>query len=68
MTAGRTTRALGLISGFFGGFLDGLIMRMSDVLFAFPGILLAIAIVAALGAKPGGGHAGGWPRLAAVSG
>jgi len=41
--------ALGLISGFFGGFLDGLIMRTSDVLFAFPGILLAIAIVAILG-------------------
>jgi glutathione transport system permease protein len=40
---------LGLISGFFGGFLDGLIMRTSDVLFAFPGILLAIAIVAILG-------------------
>ena len=39
----------GLISGFFGGFLDGLIMRTSDVLFAFPGILLAIAIVAILG-------------------
>ncbi|QJB56744.1 ABC transporter permease subunit [Pseudodesulfovibrio sp. zrk46] len=41
--------ALGLVSGFFGGFLDGLIMRTSDVLFAFPGILLAIAIVAILG-------------------
>ena len=40
---------LGLISGFFGGILDGLIMRTSDVLFAFPGILLAIAIVALLG-------------------
>lgn len=40
---------LGLISGFFGGFLDDLIMRTSDVLFAFPGILLAIAIVAILG-------------------
>jgi glutathione transport system permease protein len=40
---------LGLISGFFGGFLDGLIMRTSDVLFAFPGMLLAIAIVAILG-------------------
>ena len=40
---------LGLVSGFFGGFLDGLIMRTSDVLFAFPGILLAIAIVAILG-------------------
>ncbi len=41
--------ALGLVSGFFGGFLDGFIMRTSDVLFAFPGILLAIAIVAILG-------------------
>ncbi len=40
---------LGVISGFFGGILDGLIMRTSDVLFAFPGILLAIAIVAILG-------------------
>jgi glutathione transport system permease protein len=40
---------LGLISGFFGGVLDGAIMRTSDVLFAFPGILLAIAIVAILG-------------------
>ena len=41
--------ALGLISGFFGGFLDEIIMRASDVLFAFPGILLAIAVVAILG-------------------
>lgn len=40
---------LGLISGFFGGFLDEIIMRASDVLFAFPGILLAIAVVAILG-------------------
>lgn len=40
---------LGLLSGFFGGFLDELIMRASDVLFAFPGILLAIAVVAILG-------------------
>jgi len=40
---------LGLISGFFGGFLDEIIMRSADVLFAFPGILLAIAVVAILG-------------------
>lgn len=40
---------LGLVSGFFGGFLDEIIMRGSDVLFAFPGILLAIAVVAILG-------------------
>jgi len=41
--------ALGLISGFFGGFLDSLIMRVMDVLLAFPGILLAIGVVALLG-------------------
>ena len=45
---------LGLISGFTGGSLDNIIMRTCDVLFAFPGILLAIAIVAILG--PGLGN------------
>jgi glutathione transport system permease protein len=40
---------LGLISGFFGGFVDALIMRVMDVLLAFPGILLAIGVVALLG-------------------
>ncbi len=40
---------LGLISGYFGGFLDKLIMRASDIMFAFPDLLLAIAIVAILG-------------------
>lgn len=40
---------LGLLSGYFGGWLDRLIMRSSDVMFAFPDLLLAIAIVAILG-------------------
>jgi peptide/nickel transport system permease protein len=40
---------LGLISGFFGGWLDTFIVWFVDILLAFPGILLAIAIVAALG-------------------
>ena len=40
---------LGLVSGFAGGFLDSVIMRFCDVLLAFPGILLAIAVVAVLG-------------------
>ena len=40
---------LGLASGFAGGFLDSVIMRFCDVLLAFPGILLAIAVVAVLG-------------------
>jgi len=40
---------LGLLAGYFEGWWDRVIMRFCDVLFAFPGILLAIAIVAILG-------------------
>jgi peptide/nickel transport system permease protein len=40
---------LGAISGYFGGIVDALVMRLCDVLLAFPGILLAIALVAVLG-------------------
>ncbi len=40
---------MGLAAGFFGGWVDTVLMRIADVLFAFPAILLAIAIVAALG-------------------
>jgi len=39
----------GLIAGYYEGWADRIIMRICDVLFAFPGILLAIAIVAMLG-------------------
>jgi peptide/nickel transport system permease protein len=41
--------SLGAISGYFGGAIDTLVMRVSDILLAFPGILLAIAMVAVLG-------------------
>ncbi|HEY9067335.1 MAG TPA: glutathione ABC transporter permease GsiD [Burkholderiaceae bacterium] len=40
---------LGLLAGYYQGWWDRIVMRMSDVLFAFPGILLAIGIVAVLG-------------------
>ena len=40
---------LGSIAGYFGGRIDLLISRVIDVLMAFPGILLAIALVAVLG-------------------
>jgi glutathione transport system permease protein len=40
---------LGLIAGYYEGWSDRIIMRVCDVLFAFPGILLAIGIVAILG-------------------
>lgn len=40
---------LGLLAGYYEGWWDRLSMRICDVLFAFPGILLAIAVVAVLG-------------------
>jgi peptide/nickel transport system permease protein len=40
---------LGAVAGYVGGIVDDVIMRVMDVLLALPGILLAIAIVAALG-------------------
>jgi peptide/nickel transport system permease protein len=41
--------SLGLVAGFLGGRVDGLIMRVMDALLAFPAILLAIALMAVLG-------------------
>jgi peptide/nickel transport system permease protein len=46
---------LGLVAGFAHGLLDNVIMRLVDILLAFPGIVLAIAVVAVLG--PGLGNA-----------
>ena len=40
---------LGLVAGYWGGWLDLIIVWLVDILLAFPGILLAIAIVAVLG-------------------
>jgi len=45
---------IGSLSGFFGGWIDQLLMRLVDILLAFPGILLAIAFTAVLG--PGLDH------------
>lgn len=39
---------VGLVSGYYGGRLDALLMRVVDVMLAFPGILLALAIVSVL--------------------
>jgi peptide/nickel transport system permease protein len=46
--------ALGAIAGYLGGVVDDVISRVMDVLLAFPGLLLAIALVAVLG--PSLGH------------
>jgi peptide/nickel transport system permease protein len=44
---------LGTIAGYFGGLVDDVIGRVIDVLLAFPGLLLAIALVAVLGPSLG---------------
>ncbi|MCH9646904.1 MAG: ABC transporter permease [Deltaproteobacteria bacterium] len=49
LLAGIFGAALGAVAGFFRGRIDTWIMRASDVFLAFPGILLAIALVAVLG-------------------
>jgi peptide/nickel transport system permease protein len=41
--------AAGVVAGFFGGWVDAAIMRLADVLFAIPALLLALALIAALG-------------------
>ena len=40
---------LGAVSGYFGGWVDSVIMRLMDIMMAIPGILLAVCISAALG-------------------
>ncbi|WP_370324603.1 ABC transporter permease [Euzebya sp.] len=46
MTVGT---AVGVVAGYFGGKLDDVLMRLMDVIFAFPAILMAIAVLAILG-------------------
>jgi len=48
-TGGIIGFTIGIISGYFGGKIDSAVMRFMDVLLALPGIMLAIAIIAALG-------------------
>jgi peptide/nickel transport system permease protein len=45
----RIGAAIGIVAGYYGGRTDNVIMRGVDMLMAFPYILLALAIVAALG-------------------
>jgi peptide/nickel transport system permease protein len=62
---------LGAVAGYKGGWLDGVIMRITDLFLAFPPLLLAMAIVAALG--PGLQHAAlalvisWWPWYARIA-
>jgi len=43
--------SLGLLAGYYGGWFDNVSMRFVDLLLAFPGILLALAIIAVLGSS-----------------
>ena len=45
--------SIGLVSGFYGGKVDAVLMKITDIFLAFPGILLAIAFAAVLGAGLG---------------
>ena len=50
--AGGLGAALGILAGFTGGRVDHLLMRLMDVLFAFPALLLALVVVTVLGPGP----------------
>lgn len=41
--------AMGTIAGYYGGLIDELLMRFTDIIFAFPGLILAMAFVVAFG-------------------
>jgi peptide/nickel transport system permease protein len=47
--SGAVGVSLGLLAGYLGGWVDELVMRVMDVLFAFPAVLLAITVMAILG-------------------
>ncbi len=51
---------LGLLAGYLGGWIDAVIMRICDTAMAFPGMFLAIVVVAILGP-------GRWPAIVAIA-
>lgn len=62
---------VGVVSGYFGGAIDSVIMRITDIFLSFPSLVLALAFVAALG--PGLDHAvmaialTAWPPIARLA-
>ena len=42
---------LGIIAGYFGGWIDAVIMRIADMMLAFPGLVLALAVAGIMGAS-----------------
>lgn len=49
LLGGTVGITIGMISAWHGGWLDGVLMRLADIVLSFPGILLAIALAAMLG-------------------
>jgi peptide/nickel transport system permease protein len=71
VVVGPVGLAIGTASGYFGGWIDGLFMRITDIFISFPSLVLALAFVAALG--PGLEHAviaialTAWPPIARLA-
>lgn len=57
---------VGLVAGYYGGWIDGALSRLADVLFAFPGLLLAILVAGVFGPSVGQAY-GGLGRLGLVA-
>lgn len=57
---------IGLLAGYYGGWVDGALSRLADVLFAFPGLLLAILVAGVFGPSVGQAY-GGLGRLGLVA-
>lgn len=71
VVVGPLGMAVGVVAGYFGGRVDAVLMRVTDVVLSFPGLILALAFVAALG--PGLDHAvlaialTAWPPIARLA-
>ncbi|WP_323012820.1 ABC transporter permease [Devosia sp.] len=71
VTVGPIGLIVGAISGYFGGFVDTIVMRITDLFLAFPSLILTLAFVAVLG--PGLEQAvlaialTGWPAMARLA-
>ncbi|WP_395408646.1 ABC transporter permease [Pseudoduganella sp. UC29_106] len=71
LVVGPVGLAIGTASGYFGGWVDALFMRVTDIFISFPSLVLALAFVAALG--PGLEHAviaialTAWPPIARLA-
>lgn len=63
--------ALGVLSGYLGGVIDSIVMRISDICLAFPSLVFAMAIAALLNAGMGGAVAAlalvSWPKYARIA-